>query len=46
MDETGYVQPSQAELREIRGSNGVYNNNAIQTWDVKADGSVNNVQLA
>jgi len=46
MDETGYVQPTQAELRAIRGSNGVYNNNAIQTWEVKADGSVNNVQLA
>jgi sulfane dehydrogenase subunit SoxC len=46
VDETGYVQPTQAELRAIRGSNGVYNNNAIQTWQVKADGSVNNVQLA
>ncbi len=46
IDETGFVQPTIAELRAMRGSNGVYNNNSIQTWEVKADGSVNNVQLA
>ncbi|MDE2516612.1 MAG: sulfite dehydrogenase [Rhodospirillales bacterium] len=46
VDETGYVQPTIAELRKIRGVNGVYNNNAIQTWQIKPDGSVFNVQLS
>ncbi|ODU59108.1 MAG: sulfite dehydrogenase [Acetobacteraceae bacterium SCN 69-10] len=46
MDETGFVQPTISELRAVRGSNGVYNNNSIQTWQVKPDGSVFNVQLA
>jgi len=46
MDDTNYVQPTLAELRAVRGSNGVYNNNSIQTWQVKPDGSVFNVQLA
>jgi sulfane dehydrogenase subunit SoxC len=45
MDETGFVQPTLAELRAIRGTNAVYNNNSIQTWQVKADGSVFDVQL-
>jgi len=46
VDETGFVQPTLAELRRVRGTNGVYNNNSIQTWQVKPDGSVFNVQLA
>ena len=46
MDETGFVQPTLEELRKLRGTNGVYNNNSIQCWEVKADGSVNNVQLS
>ncbi len=45
-DETGFVQPTLAELRAVRGTNGIYNNNSIQTWQVKPDGSVFNVQLA
>jgi sulfane dehydrogenase subunit SoxC len=45
-DETGFVQPTLAELRQVRGANGIYNNNSIQTWQVKPDGSVFNVQLA
>ncbi len=45
IDETGFVQPTLAELRSIRGTNAVYNNNSIQTWQLKADGSVFNVQL-
>ncbi len=45
-DDTGFVQPTLAELRAVRGTNGVYNNNSIQTWQVKPDGSVFNVQLA
>jgi sulfane dehydrogenase subunit SoxC len=42
-DETGYVQPTLAELVHVRGLNSVYFNNAIQNWKVAADGSVHNV---
>ncbi|MBU6499138.1 MAG: sulfite dehydrogenase [Rhodospirillales bacterium] len=45
VDETGFVQPTIAELRRIRGVNPIYNNNSIQTWQVKPDGSVFDVQL-
>ncbi len=44
-DDTGFVQPTLAELRKVRGTNAVYNNNSIQTWQVKPDGSTFNVQL-
>jgi len=40
------VQPTLAELRKIRGTNSVYHNNSIQTWQVKPDGSIFDVQLA
>jgi sulfane dehydrogenase subunit SoxC len=43
-DETGYVQPTLTELVTARGRNFVYNNNAIQSWKVVADGSVHNAQ--
>jgi sulfane dehydrogenase subunit SoxC len=43
-DETGYVQPTLAEVVRVRGRNFVYNNNAIQIWKVAADGSVLNAQ--
>lgn len=45
-DETGYVQPTKDALRDIRGLNNVYHNNGIQTWWVKADGEVENVEIA
>lgn len=45
VDETGFVQPTIAELRKVRGTNPIYNNNSIQTWQLKADGSVYDVQL-
>jgi sulfane dehydrogenase subunit SoxC len=45
MDETGYVQPTIAALRAVRGSNSGYHNNAIQTWRVNPSGEVENVQL-
>jgi sulfane dehydrogenase subunit SoxC len=41
-DETGYVQPTLAELTKVRGLNSIYHNNAIQSWKVAADGSVHN----
>jgi sulfane dehydrogenase subunit SoxC len=46
VDETGFVQPTIAQLRAMRGVNGIYNNNSIQTWQVKPDGGVYDVQLA
>jgi sulfane dehydrogenase subunit SoxC len=46
VDETGFVQPTISELRAVRGVNAIYNNNSIQTWQVKPDGSVFDVQLA
>jgi sulfane dehydrogenase subunit SoxC len=45
IDETGYVQPTIAQLRKVRGSNSIYHNNSIQTWQVKPDGSIYDVQL-
>jgi sulfane dehydrogenase subunit SoxC len=44
-DETGYVQPTLAELVRVRGLNSVYFNNAIQNWMVTTDGSVHNVHV-
>jgi sulfane dehydrogenase subunit SoxC len=43
-DETGYVQPTLAELVKVRGLNSIYHNNAIQSWKVAADGSVHNAR--
>ena len=45
IDETGYVQPTIAQLRKQRGTNSIYHNNSIQTWQVKPDGSIHDVQL-
>ena len=45
IDDDGYVQPTIAQLRKVRGGNSIYHNNAIQTWQVKPDGSVFDVQL-
>lgn len=39
-DDTGYVQPTRAELVAVRGTNSNYHNNMIQAWAVKADGAV------
>jgi sulfane dehydrogenase subunit SoxC len=44
IDETGYVQPSIRQLREVRGTRSIYHNNAIQTWRVDPAGDVTNVQ--
>ncbi|SPF76222.1 hypothetical protein ALP8811_01223 [Aliiroseovarius pelagivivens] len=46
MDETGYVQPTKAQLREVRGLNSIYHNNCIQTWHVNANGEANNVEVS
>ena len=44
IDETGYVQPTYAELRAVRGSRSIYHNNSIQSWLVQENGEVINVQ--
>ena len=45
IDETGYVQPTLAQLRDVRGTRSIYHNNAIQTWRVDPTGEVSNVQV-
>jgi sulfane dehydrogenase subunit SoxC len=42
----GYVQPTKDELRAARGENSIYHNNGIQTWHVKANGEVENVEVS
>jgi sulfane dehydrogenase subunit SoxC len=42
-DETGYVQPTRAALVQVRGLNSRFFNNAIQSWQLAADGSIHNV---
>jgi sulfane dehydrogenase subunit SoxC len=44
-DETGYVQPTAAQLRAVRGTRSIYHNNAIQSWRVAESGEVSNVRL-
>ena len=46
MDETGYVQPTKDELREVRGENSIYHNNSIQTWWVQPNGEADNVEVS
>ncbi|MBF5004673.1 sulfite dehydrogenase [Diaphorobacter caeni] len=46
MDETGYVQPTNNQLRAVRGTRSIYHNNSIQSWALREDGEVVNVQLA
>jgi sulfane dehydrogenase subunit SoxC len=43
IDETGYVQPTIAELVAARGVNSGYHMNAITTWAVAESGEVTNV---
>ena len=45
-DETGHIQPTYTVLRKLRGTRGIYHNNAIQTWLVGESGEVGNVQLS
>ena len=46
VDETGFVQPQMTQLRAVRGTRSIYHNNAIQSWQVAADGEVTNVQVS
>jgi sulfane dehydrogenase subunit SoxC len=42
IDETGYVQPTLAELLAVRSDNYVYHNNAIWPWRIAGNGEVSN----
>jgi len=44
IDETGYVQPTLAELVAVRGVNSFYHNNAIWPWRIDENGEVSNGQ--
>lgn len=46
MDDTGYVQPTKEQLKEVRGENSIYHNNCIQTWYVNAEGKAENVEVS
>jgi sulfane dehydrogenase subunit SoxC len=46
IDDTGYVQPTKEELRQVRGVNSIYHNNGVQTWLVRANGEVENVEIS
>ena len=45
-DSTGYIQPTKDQLREVRGENSIYHNNAIQTWAVNEEGIAENVEIS
>jgi sulfane dehydrogenase subunit SoxC len=45
-DDAGHVQPTIAQLRQVRGTRSIYHNNAIQSWKVAASGEVSNVQVS
>ncbi|MGA0865073.1 MAG: sulfite dehydrogenase [Burkholderiaceae bacterium] len=46
IDDTGYVQPTVHQLREVRGTRSIYHNNMIQSWKVAESGEVSNVQVS
>jgi len=46
IDDTGYVQPTIAQLRAMRGTRSIYHNNAIQSWLVVESGELSNVQVS
>ena len=46
IDDTGYIQPTKTQLREVRGLNSIYHNNCIQTWLVSPNGEVENVEVS
>jgi len=45
IDETGYVQPTLKQLRDVRGLESIYHKNAIHTWRLASNGQVTNVQI-
>ncbi|MFK5980263.1 MAG: sulfite dehydrogenase [Rhizobiaceae bacterium] len=46
IDDQGNVQPTKEQLRASRGISSIYHNNGIQTWQIKPDGSAENVEIS
>jgi sulfane dehydrogenase subunit SoxC len=44
-DDAGFIQPTVAQERKVMGVESVYHRNAVATWEVTAEGKVNNVQV-
>jgi sulfane dehydrogenase subunit SoxC len=44
-DESGYVQPTLAELVKARGENSFYHDNAIWPWRIGSNGEITNAQV-
>jgi len=44
-DDAGYIQPTIDQETAVMGVESVYHRNGIATWEVTADGEVNNVQV-
>ncbi len=44
-DDAGHIQPSVKQERDAVGVEGVYHRNGVHTWEVTAEGKVNNVQI-
>ena len=45
MDDAGYIQPTIDQETLAVGVEGVYHRNAVETWEVGADGKVNHVMI-
>ena len=45
MDDAGYIQPTIDQETSIMGVESVYHRNAVETWEVTAEGRVNHVQI-
>ena len=44
-DDAGFIQPTIDEETAVMGVESVYHRNGIATWEVTAEGKVNNVQV-
>jgi len=44
-DDAGHIQPTVKQERDVMGVESVYHRNGIATWEVTAEGKVNNVQV-
>jgi len=45
MDDAGFIQPTIDQEVGVTGVEAVYHRNAVETWEVTAEGKVNHVQV-
>ena len=45
MDDAGYIQPTIDQETSVMGVESVYHRNAVETWEVTAEGKVNHVEI-